>query len=236
MTSLPVSYVESRQSAITRLPLLRCRPGCQHGKRADGTPDTAPDASCMTGCLRNKLTVQAGMAAQAYLERAGCFSGRLDGLAVDDGQQRGVHGLPQRGVEAVVRAALRSVADRVPGTAQQSPQSGSGHQFWLLRNRRRTCGGSSPSSLPSTREAGPMVIEASKPSVQSMEQRKGGSGTCRATFGDKPGQLCGRPGCLSAWPASPSTGISCCPSPSAQAAVFGPMDHRMREDAAHITA
>ncbi len=55
--------------------------------------------------------------AWADLEGSWGLCGRLDGLAIDDGQQRGVHGLPQGGVEAVVGAPLRRVADGVPRTA-----------------------------------------------------------------------------------------------------------------------
>ena len=53
-----------------------------------------------------------------YLEGSGCHSRRLDGLPIDDGKERGVHGLAQRGVEAIVRTPLWCVADRVPRAAQ----------------------------------------------------------------------------------------------------------------------
>ena len=43
--------------------------------------------------------------------------------------------------------------------------------------------------------------------------------TCRATFGGRPGPRCGTGGCPSAWPASPSSDISCCPSQSAHKAI-----------------
>ena len=47
----------------------------------------------------------------------GASAGRLYGLAIDDGQERSVHGLPQRRVKPVVRPPLRGVADGVPRTA-----------------------------------------------------------------------------------------------------------------------
>ena len=73
------------------------------------------------------------------LEGSGGRCRRLDGLAVDDGQQRGVHGLPQGGVEAVVRAPLRRVADGVPRTAPDNLVSEK--DYTGVSTCHRTCNG-----------------------------------------------------------------------------------------------
>ena len=55
------------------------------------------------------------------LEGSGRHCRRLDGLPIDDRKERGVHGLAQRGVEAVVRTSLRRVADCVSRAAYAQP-------------------------------------------------------------------------------------------------------------------
>jgi len=63
---------------------------------------------------------------------------RRDGVAIYDGEHGGVHGLPQRRVEAVVRAPQRRVADRVARAAQRGGTISWGSQNTFDRHETRS--------------------------------------------------------------------------------------------------